>query len=143
MNTLTRVVVVVADANILINLYHAGELSLLERLPGFEFMVPLEVDAEITDAKQRRQLDELFARGVVRREALATPGELTIYAELRATMGSGEAACIALAQSRGMYLASDERSAFLREAKARVGESKLLNTPGLFVLAVRAGLLTI
>jgi len=125
--------------NILINLCHAGMLSILERLPGFEFMVPLEVDAEITDAEQQRQLDELFARGVVKREALATLGELTIYAELRAIMSSGEAACIALAQSRGMYLASDERSAFLREAKARVSESKLLNTPGLFVLALRAG----
>ena len=141
MNTPTRVVV--ADANILINLCHAGLLSILERLRGFEFIVPAEVDAEITDAYQRQQLDEMLARDVVKREVLASPAELTIYAELRAIMGSGEAACIAIAQSRGMYIASDERRAFLREVKARVGDSKLMTTPGLFVLAIRAGLLTI
>ena len=48
--------------NILINLCHAGMLSILERLPGFEFMVPLEVDAEITDAEStltRAQQDYL------------------------------------------------------------------------------------
>lgn len=141
MNTPTRVVV--ADANILINLCHASLLSLLERLPGYEFVVPAEVDAEITDAEQRRQVDELLASGMVKREALVSPAELTIYAELRAIMGSGEAACIAVAECRRMYLACDEKRAFLREARARVGESRLLTTPGIFVLAIRAGLLTI
>jgi predicted nucleic acid-binding protein len=141
MNIPTRVIV--ADANILINLCHAGLLSLLERLPGFEFIVSDEVNAEITQPAQRSQLDELFARGAVKCHSLASPSELGIYAELRASMGSGEASCIALAQSRGLYLASDERRAFLREVKARVGEGKLLTTPGLFVLAIRAGLLTI
>jgi len=58
-------------------------------------------------------------------------------------MGSGEASCIAIAQCRGLYLASDERGAFLREAKARVGERKLLTTPSLFVLAIRGGLITV
>ncbi len=140
MTTPTRVVV--SDANILINLCHAGLLSLLERLPGFEFVVSTEVDAEITDADQRRQVDEMFARGVVKRESLASPAELTIYAELRAIMGSGEASCLALAQSRGLYLASDERRAFLREVRARIGAARLL-TPSIFVLAIRAGLLTV
>jgi predicted nucleic acid-binding protein len=135
--------VVVSDANILINLCHAGLLSLLERLPRFEFVVSTEVDAEITDADQRRQVDEMFARGVVKRESLGSPAELTIYAELRAIMGSGEASCIALAQSRGLYLASDERRAFLREVRARIGEARLLTTPGIFVLAIRAELLTV
>lgn len=140
-NTSARVVV--ADANILINLCHAGLLVLLEQLPGYEFVVPGEVDAEITDPEQRRLVDELFVRGKVQRQALAFAGELAIYAELRTVMGSGEASCIALAQIHGLYLASDERSAFLREAKARVGEKRLLTTPGLFVLGIRAGLLTI
>jgi predicted nucleic acid-binding protein len=139
-STPTRVVV--ADANILINLCHARSLVLLEQLPGYEFVVPGEVDAEITDPEQRRLVDELFARGKVQRQSLASAGELAIYAELRTVMGSGEASCIALAQIHGLHLASDERSAFLREAKTRVGENRLLNTPGLFVLAIRSGLLT-
>ena len=141
MNTPTRVVV--ADANILINLCHAGLLTLLEQLPGFEFVVPGEVDAEITDPDQRRLVDELFGRGKVTRQSLGSARELAIYAELRTVMGSGEAACIALAEAHGLYLASDERRVFFREAKARVGERRLLTTPGLLVLAIRAGLLTI
>ncbi len=141
MSTPTRVVV--ADANILINLCHAGLLTLLEQLPGFEFVVPGEVDAEITDPDQRKLIDELFGRSKVTRLFLTSPGELAIYAELRTVMGSGEASCIALAETHGMYLASDERRVFLREAKARVGEKRVLTTPGLFVLAIRAGLLTI
>ena len=32
--------VVVADANILINLIHVDQLNLLGRLPGYEFVVP-------------------------------------------------------------------------------------------------------
>jgi predicted nucleic acid-binding protein len=135
--------IVVADANILINLYHAGLLTLLEQLPGFEFVVPGEVDAEITDPDQRRLVDELFGRGKVRRLSLGSAGELAIYAELRTVMGSGEASCIALAETHGLYLASDERRVFLREAKTRVGEKRLLTTPGLFVLAIRAGILTL
>ena len=135
--------VVIADANILINLCHAGQLSLIEELPGFEFVISEEVDAEITDRDQRSQCDALFGRGKVERTSIASLSELTIYAELRPIMGSREASCIAIAQCRGLYLASDERGAFLREAKARVGERKLLTTPSLFVLAIRGGLITV
>lgn len=135
--------VVIADANILINLCHAGLLRLLEELPGFEFVVSDEVDAEITDSDQRRQLEDLFGRGRVKRESLASTTELATYAALRAIMGSGEASCLALAQSRGFCVASDERRVFLREARTRIGEGRLLTTPGMFVLAIRAGLLTI
>lgn len=82
MNTPKRVVV--TDANILINLCHAGLLVLLEQLPGYEFVIPGEVDAEVTDPEQRRMVDELFARGKVERQSLASVGELAIYAELAA-----------------------------------------------------------
>ena len=135
--------VVVADANILINLCHAAVLHLLERLPGYEFIVSSEVDAEITYPDQRRQLEEMFGRGAVKRESLASMSELTVYAELRTVMGSGEASCLALAQARHLLIASDERGVFLREATARIGDKKVLTTPGLFVLAIRSGLLTI
>ena len=109
------------------------------RVEGLDWNCPQHITPRFT----AEELDEMLARDVVKREVLASPAELTIYAELRAIMGSGEAACIAIAQSRGMYIASDERRAFLREVKARVGDSKLMTTPGLFVLAIRAGLLTI
>ncbi len=135
--------VVVADANILINLCHAASLHLLERLPGYDFIVSSEVDAEVTNPDQRRQLDEVFGRGALRREALASMSELSVFAELRARMGSGEASCIAMAQVRHLHIASDERGIFLREAAARIGAKKVLTTPWLFVLAIRAGLMTV
>jgi hypothetical protein len=100
------------------HLQRAGDLPriVFPGLPGLEVIIPTEVDAESTDADQRRQVDELFARGVVRRDALASLEELTIYAELRVIMGSGQAACIAVAQSRPTSRPTTRR-AFLREVK--------------------------
>ena len=46
--------VVVTDTSILINLVHTGHLSLLGRLPGFRFVVPDEVIAEVLPADQKR-----------------------------------------------------------------------------------------
>jgi predicted nucleic acid-binding protein len=58
-------------------------------------------------------------------------------------MGEGEAACLAVATTRGWLVASDEKRAFLREARNRLGPGRILNTPGLLVLAIRAGLITL
>ena len=40
-------------------------------------------------------------------------------------------------------MACDEKRVFLREARSRIGEGRLLNTPGLYVLWIRRGLLTL
>jgi predicted nucleic acid-binding protein len=138
-----RIVVVVADANVLINLCHANLLSLLDGLTGYAFVVTREVDLEVTVPDQRRAVDEMFARGKVRRESLESIDELRAFADLRQLLGLGEASCLAMAQCRGFCLASDERRALLREARARLGEGKVLTTPGLIVLSIRAGLLDI
>jgi predicted nucleic acid-binding protein len=68
---------------------------------------------------------------------------LTTYAELRRIMGQGEAACLALAEARGWLIASDEKRRFRREVQARLGTGRLITTAGLFVLAIRAGLLSV
>lgn len=135
--------VVVGDANVLINLCHVNHLAILERLSGFSFEISDDVDAEIIHADHRRKIDDLFSRGLVQRASLASVAELATYADLRTVMGSGEASCIAIAESRGWLLASDERRAFLREVRGRLGEGRLVTTPGLFVMAIRAGLLTV
>jgi predicted nucleic acid-binding protein len=136
-------VIVIIDANILINLMHAGRLELLGELPRFAFVVPTEVVAEITAPDQKAQLAAALNRGALREVSLTEIGELTTYAECRRIMGKGEAACLALAQERRWLIASDERRKFRREAIARLGEGRLMNTAGLFVLAIRAGLLSI
>ena len=65
--TTTPQIIVVTDANVLINLMHVARLDLCSRLPGYEFAVPDHVREEITDGKRRMALDEAVVRSVVRR----------------------------------------------------------------------------
>ena len=51
--------IVVTDANVLINLIHVGRLGLLGALPGYKFVVPPEVEVEVSVPKQA----EAVARG--------------------------------------------------------------------------------
>lgn len=139
----SRVVCVVTDSNVLINLMHVSRLGLLGRIPDHEFVVPEHVYEEITNADQRRTLDETIADGAVRLEPITDLEALVLFSELIVHIGRGEAACIALAVKNGWSIASDERRRFRREATAHVGETRILGTPELYVMAIRAGLLTV
>jgi predicted nucleic acid-binding protein len=133
----------VADANVLINLIHAGHLGLLGTLPSYQFVIPDDVVSEIIEPEQRGVLDAAFAAGSLHQTTLADPQELALYADLRAILGRGEAACLALAQSRGWLLASDEKRVLRREVERRLGQGRLITTPGLFVLGIRAGVISV
>jgi predicted nucleic acid-binding protein len=135
--------IVVTDANVLINLIHVEVLPLLGRLPGYEFVVVDEALAEITAGEQAGMLASALNEGALRRESLAGIEMLTLFAELTRIMGRGEAASLALAATRGWLVASDEKRVFRREVQARLSENHLLTTPGVFVLAIRAGLLSV
>jgi hypothetical protein len=74
--------VVVADANVLINLMHAGRLDLLGALTAFKFVVPDHVIAEITEPVQRQTLDLGFTRGDLRQESVTDLAELATYVGL-------------------------------------------------------------
>ena len=135
--------IVVTDANVLINLMHVSRLWLLGRIPSHAFVVPDHVREEITDADQRETLDMAVDAGAVRLAPIVDLDELALFSELTVHIGRGEAACIALAAKQGWWIASDEKRRFRREAAARVGEARILGTPELFVMAIRAGLLTV
>lgn len=139
----SRTRVVVADANVLINLIHVARLDVLGALIGYEFVVPPEVEAEVRVSEQADELARAFEAGHVKRLSFSGTSELEVYAELVQMLGKGEAACLAMAQVRGWYVASDERRRFLRLAGERLGPGRVLNTAGLLVLAIRAGLLTV
>ena len=139
----SRTRVVVTDANVLINLIHVGRLDLLSALTGYEFVVPTEVEAEVSVPEQADELALAFEAGHVERLSFSGTLELEVYAELVQMVGRGEAACLAIAQVRGWYVASDERRRFLRLAGERLGPGRVLNTAGILVLAIRAGLLTV
>lgn len=135
--------IVVTDANVLINLIHVDRLDLLAKLPGYEFVVPDHVIEEITAPDQRLRLDDALTNAWLRRESIVDVPEITLFADLHRILGAGEAACLAIATSRGWYVASDEKGAFRREALARLGQGRLLTTPGLLLMAIRGGVLSV
>ena len=135
--------IVVTDSNVLINLMYVSRLGLLAKIPNHEFVIPEHVRAEITIPEQRVVLDAAIDEGWLKVEVISDLGALTVFAELIAHIGRGEAACIAIAAKEGWHIASDEKRRFLREAEARVGAERVIGTADVFVLAIKAGLLSI
>jgi predicted nucleic acid-binding protein len=134
---------VLVDANVLLNLAFVNRLDLLGALPELEFRSPVEVLTEIVSARERMLVEDARSRGDLGDIAISEVAELALFAELRQRLGMGEAACLALAVYRGGLVASDEKRAFRREAETRLGPGRILNTPGLLLLAIRRGLFTI
>lgn len=81
--------------------------------------------------------------GYLTQTAITDLAEMLTYADLRRSLGQGEAACLAIADHRGFLVASDETRAFRREAVARIGEERLLTTPDLISRTIRAGITTV
>ena len=50
---------------------------------------------------------------------------------------------MSLAQTRGWLIASDEKRVFRREALSGLGPGRIINTPGILLVAIRAGVLSI
>lgn len=134
--------IVLTDTCVLLNLVFAKRLEILAKLQDFEFQVPEEVLSEILGPSERAAIAEAFDSGLLHKTSLAEPGDLTVFADLRQFLGMGEAACLALAGRRGALVASDEKRRFLREAEQRLGSGRVLNTPGLLLLAIRRGIIT-
>ena len=135
--------VVITDASVIINLCHTGHILLLGRITKFEFVVTDEVIAEVTEPDQQRSLSEALIACALRRESISSPEELTTFAELTQILGTGEAACLAVAEHRKWLVACDEKRVFLREARKRLGADRILNTAGLYVHWIRAGVLSV
>jgi predicted nucleic acid-binding protein len=136
-------VIVVTDSNVLINLAHINRLDLLDRLPPFSFVVPQEVVKEITNVTQSELVLGAINSGSLKEVQLDSIPELRIYAQLVRTLGSGEAACLALAESRGWLIASDEKRKFYREAMVRLGQDRIINTAGILLKAIRLNVLNV
>ena len=133
----------VTDSNVLINLAHINRLDLLEQLPPFSFVVPQEVIKEITDVAQSELVQGAINAGSLREVQLDSIPELRTYAQLVRTLGSGEAACLTLAESRGWLIASDEKRKFYREAMVRLGQDRIINTAGILLKAIRLNVLSV
>ena len=131
------------DASVLINFLHLERLDILADIADVDFVVPEQVVEEITDSQQARTLAQAVRDGRLRCERSTDLDEVATYADLRQFMGRGEAACLSMAERRGWLVAVDERGRFLRMARERVGEHRILNTPGILLIAIRAGVLSL
>lgn len=132
-------IVVITDANVLINLLRIGQVPLLGRLDGYRFVVPEEVMGEITDPEQREALGSAVAAGYLGQVVVDTIESLALFGELRDVMGRGEAACLALAATTGCHIASDEKKRFRRRAIELIGEARIARTESILVEAIHQG----
>ena len=135
--------IVITDANVLINLATANGMMLLRDLPGHEFLLPEEVRNEVTAAPQRAVLDRAIAEGYLSVRRLESVAGLTLYVDLRKTLGAGESACLAMAKVEGCMVASDEKRAFRREATRLLGIEAVVTTVDIYLMSIRAGIITV
>jgi predicted nucleic acid-binding protein len=136
-------VVVITDANVLINFFHIGQLSLLGKLAKYRFAVPMEVIAEVDEPAQATELAAAFEGGILEKLVIDDPITLGLFSELRSQMGRGEAACLAAAAIRKHLIASDEKKRFKRKTIELLGEGRLLRTEDLIICAIREGHVTV
>lgn len=134
---------VLVDTNVLLNLAFVNRLDLLGALSHLEFCVPQEVLAEVVSPREQALVEEAIGSGHLQEITFSEVSELALFAELTRSLGMGEAACLALAARRRAFVASDEKRAFLREAETRLGPGRILNTPGLMLIGIRRGALTV
>jgi predicted nucleic acid-binding protein len=143
MVTNAETIVVITDANVLINLLRIGQLPLLGKIDAYRFLVPAEVVGEITDPAQQDALAAAIAAGHLGQIVVDTIEALALFAELRDVMGRGEAACLALAATTGCYIASDEKKRFRRRAIELIGEARILRTESILLEAIRQGRISV
>lgn len=105
--------------------------------------MPEEVVAEVLNPEQEEVLSEALGAGILIQESITETAELELFAGFTSSLGKGESACLAMAQQRGWLVASDEGGAFRREAEARLGTGRIINTPGLLLMAIRASILSV
>jgi predicted nucleic acid-binding protein len=131
------------DACILINFLRAHRLDLLGAVPPYVFCVPREVLEEITYPDQQAELKEALDRRWIQETRMETIEELQIFAHANEQLGSGESACLALAQTRTWILGTDDsKGVKWRKVISALGVP-ILNTPGILLLAIRQGVLTL
>ncbi|MEZ5313624.1 MAG: hypothetical protein R2862_08225 [Thermoanaerobaculia bacterium] len=143
MSTLAPPKIVVADASVLINFANLDRFDLLCKLPGYDFVVPNEVKAEITRPAQAARFAAALGARALRIEPSTDLAEIALAVAIRRDLDAGEAACLAMAEHRGWRIACDERGRYLNLALQRVGASRMLDTAGLIVRAIHSNLLTI
>jgi predicted nucleic acid-binding protein len=138
-----RTAYIFTDANIIFNFSALDYLELLVRLPDSDFVIPNEVLQEITRPIQREAVQGMIDTGLFKTDVVEGPEAVAIYAELHRRLGSGESACLTLAQMKNGILASDEKRALRRLAIERIGPARIVGTQDLLVRMIKADIITV
>lgn len=134
---------IVLDTNILINFFHIDRADIFEKFSSHAFVITEHVFEEITQPAQQKWLDKLLHKESLSIVKIIEMETLTLFGHLTNMMGHGEASSLAYASNKQCVVASDEKRAFLTEAKKRLGDRKIVTTLGLLVLAIRSNQITI
>ena len=111
-------------------------MPLLGALTPYRFFVPEEVINEITEPAQQSEVAGALAEGLLARTVIDSIDVLALFGTLRDLMGRGEAACLALAVTKGWIIASDEKRRFRREVLERIGAARIVDTASLLRHAI-------
>ncbi len=134
---------VVCDTCILVNFARIARLDLLVDHPDYRFVVPEQVLDELTEPGQRVYVDAAIADGGLELVVSSDLAEITRAVELRRHMDRGEAVAFAVAEHRGWLIATDEGKRTRRMIVEQLGVARLLTTPAILLLCIRAGVLTL
>lgn len=126
---------IAVDTNVVIKLIQNKELHLLGGIIDVTFVIPAEVEGEVTYEEQKKVLLQAIDKGWLHRISITDPTEMALFVEISKRVGDGEAACLATAQSRGFSVLSDEKGRFEKDAIARVGTARLLRYEDLLNMA--------
>jgi predicted nucleic acid-binding protein len=136
---------IVLDNTVISSLYVAGALTQILEVRAGRWVVPLQVRDEAAAWHARGtgvlfHLNSLDARGVVVFVSPAPGPEGALFAALTRTRGRGESAAIAIAHSRGLVVATDDRQA-RRSCAGLNPPVPTLSTEGLLSRIVIEGLI--
>jgi len=98
---------------------------------------------EITYPDQIAELEEALDRRWIQETRLEAILELQIFARANEQLGSGESACIALAEARNWVLGTDDSKGAKWKKVISAPGIRILNTPGILLLAIRQKVLTV
>jgi predicted nucleic acid-binding protein len=138
---------VISNTTVISNFASIGQLDLLRRLYGVLYIstqVYEEIQTGLAEGyKFYADIDQLVhplvAQGWIRLTSLANEQELYLFGKLPPRLHQGEASCLAIAQSRGWTLLTDDRAARIQASNLGI---RLSGTLGCLVLAVERGLCT-
>ena len=134
---------VCVDTCVLVNFAIVERIDLIVQIKEFIFHVPQEVVGEVTVAAQRQLLDEVLARGGLKKTELRDVPELARFAEYSQRFGRGESACLAIAACRGWVFATDESKDKRLKKEIEASKVQIINTPGLLLKAIQNSVLSV